>query len=66
MLVQTALNIVCNPDVQRGAMFIGENVHPIVVVAYLSQKGSEMFRFAQHDKIQHFAAEHARVLFPKT
>ena len=43
MLVQTALNVVCDPDVQCVAMFIGENVHPVVVVAYASQKKSEMF-----------------------
>ena len=43
MLVQTALNVICDSDVQRGAMFVGENVHPVVVVAYSSQKESEMF-----------------------
>jgi hypothetical protein len=36
VLVQTALNVVCDPDVQCVAMFVGENVHPVVVVAYAS------------------------------
>jgi hypothetical protein len=52
MLVQTALNVICDSDIQRRAMFVRENVHPVVVVAYLSQKRSEMFRFAQHDKFK--------------
>jgi len=43
MLVQTALNVVRDPDVQCVAMFVGQNVHPVVVVAYASQKKSEMF-----------------------
>jgi hypothetical protein len=51
MLVQTALNVVCDPDVQCVAMFVGQNVHPVVVVAYASQKKLEMFCFAQHDRI---------------
>ena len=34
MLVQTARDVVCHPNVQRGAVFVGENVHPIVVVAH--------------------------------
>jgi hypothetical protein len=42
MLVQTALNVVRDPDVQCVAMFVGQNVHPVVVVAYASQKKSEM------------------------
>jgi hypothetical protein len=54
MLVQPPLNVVCDPDVQCGAMFGGENVNPIIVVAYPSQKQSEMFRFAQHDRIARF------------
>jgi hypothetical protein len=38
VLVQTALNIICDSKVQRDAMFVRENGHPVVVVAYLSQK----------------------------
>ena len=34
MLVQTARDVVCHPNVQRAAVFVGENVHPIVVVAH--------------------------------
>jgi len=43
VLVQTTLNVICDSDVQRGAMFVGKNVKPVVVVAYSSQKESEMF-----------------------
>ena len=50
VLEQTATNVVCDPDVQRRAMFIAENVHPIIVVSHASQKESEMFRSAQHDR----------------
>jgi hypothetical protein len=42
VLVQTPLNAICDSDVQRVAMFVGQNVHPVVVVAYASQKKSEM------------------------
>ena len=34
MLVQTARDVVRHPNVQRGPVFVGENVHPIVVVAH--------------------------------
>jgi hypothetical protein len=34
MLVQRARDIIRHPNVQRGAVFVGENVHPIVVVAH--------------------------------
>jgi hypothetical protein len=34
MLVQTARDVVRHPNVQRGAVFVGGNVHPIVVVAH--------------------------------
>jgi hypothetical protein len=54
MLVQTTANVVCDPGVQSRAMFVRQNVDPVVVVAHASQRESEMFRFAQHDKIQRF------------
>jgi hypothetical protein len=54
MLVRSPPNVVRDPDVQCGAVFGSENVHPVVVIAYLSQKESEMFRFAQHDKMLRF------------
>ncbi len=38
MLVQTAAKIVCDSDVQRRAMFVSQNVHPVVVVAHAFQK----------------------------
>jgi hypothetical protein len=38
VLEQTPAKVVCDPDIQRGAMFIGENVHPVIVVAHPSQK----------------------------
>ena len=34
MLVQTPENIVSDPDVQCRAVFVRENVHPIVVIAH--------------------------------
>jgi hypothetical protein len=34
MLVQTTRDIIHHPNVQRGAVFVGEKVHPIVVVAH--------------------------------
>ena len=34
MLVQASANIVRDPNVQRRAMVVGKNVHPIVVVAH--------------------------------
>jgi hypothetical protein len=34
VLVQTARDVIRNPDIQRGAVFVGKNVHPIVVVAH--------------------------------
>jgi len=37
MLVQTAANVVCDPYVQTRATFIGENVHPVVVIAHTSK-----------------------------
>ena len=34
VLVQTTGDVICNPDIQCGAVFVGENVHPIVVIAH--------------------------------
>ena len=34
MLVQPPRDVICNPDIQCGAVFVGENVHPIVVIAH--------------------------------
>ena len=38
VLVKTSRDIIRDPDVQRGAMFIGEDVKPIVVIAHASRK----------------------------
>src|SRR5205823_5992694 len=54
MLVQMAANIVCVPYIQSCAMLVRKNVHPVIVVEHPSQKRSEMFRFAQHDRIARF------------
>ena len=32
MLVQTAYDVICGRYVQRRAVFVGQNVHPVVVV----------------------------------
>ena len=37
MLVQTARDVVRYPNVQRRAVFVGENVHPIVVIAHSTE-----------------------------
>src|SRR5215471_9867365 len=37
MLIQTQGNVVRHPNVQSRATLIGENVHPVVVVAHSSQ-----------------------------
>ena len=37
MLVQTAGNVVRDPDVQGRAVFVRENVHPIVVVSHATE-----------------------------
>jgi hypothetical protein len=37
MLVQPACDVTCNPDIQCGAVFVGENVDPIVVIAHATQ-----------------------------
>ncbi len=37
MLVQTAHNVICDPDVQRRAVFVGQNVHPAVVITHESE-----------------------------
>jgi hypothetical protein len=50
VLIQAADNVVSHPNIQRGAALIGEDVHPIIVVAHTSRIQSEMFRFAQHDR----------------
>lgn len=34
VLTQSARDIVRDSDVQRGAMLVGENVHPMAVVAH--------------------------------
>ena len=34
VLVQTACNVIRNPDIQCRIAFVGENVHPIVVIAH--------------------------------
>ena len=34
VLVQTTRDIIRDPDIQRGAMVIGEDVYPVVVVAH--------------------------------
>jgi hypothetical protein len=34
VLVQTMRDVIRDPDIQRRAAFVGENVHPIVVVAH--------------------------------
>ena len=38
MLMQTQSNIVRHTNVQSRTTFVGENVHPVVVVAHSSQK----------------------------
>ena len=43
VLVQTTRNITRDPDVQRGAMFIGEDVHPIIVVAHATRNNQRCF-----------------------
>ncbi len=37
MLVQPARDAIRNPDIQCGAVLVGENVHPIVVIAHTIQ-----------------------------
>jgi hypothetical protein len=37
MLVQPARDVICNPDIHCGAVFVGENVDPIVVIAHAIQ-----------------------------
>ena len=43
MLVQTAGNVICNANVQRGAVFVRENVHPIVVVTHRTRSNQRCF-----------------------
>ena len=38
VLVKTSRDITRDPDVQRGAMFIGEDVYPVVVITHASRK----------------------------
>ena len=37
VLVQTARDIIRNPDVKRRAAFVGQNVHPVIVVAHANR-----------------------------
>jgi hypothetical protein len=34
MLVQPARDVICDPDVQCRAVFVGQNVDPVVVIAH--------------------------------
>jgi hypothetical protein len=43
VLVETARDIIRDPDVQRGAMFIGEDVYPVVVIAHASRNNQRCF-----------------------
>ena len=43
VLVKTSRDIIRDPDVQRGAMFIGEDVYPVVVIAHASRNGQNCF-----------------------
>jgi hypothetical protein len=43
VLVQTTRDVIRNPDIQRGAVFVGKNVHPIVVIAHASRNGQRCF-----------------------
>jgi len=43
MLVQAASDIACDPNVQGRAVFIGEHVHPVVVVTYTNKKNPRCF-----------------------
>jgi hypothetical protein len=37
MLIEAAADAIRNPNIQRGVVFIGKNVHPIIVIAHLSR-----------------------------
>jgi hypothetical protein len=43
MLVQTAGNVICDPNVQRGAMLVRDNVNPIVVVTHRTRNNQRCF-----------------------
>jgi hypothetical protein len=43
VLVQTTRDIIRDPDIQRGAMFIGEDVYPVVVIAHASRNNQRCF-----------------------
>jgi hypothetical protein len=43
VLVQTTRDIIRDPDIQRGAMFIGEDVYPLVVIAHASRNNQRCF-----------------------
>ena len=51
MLPYAALQVVRHSDVQRRAMFVGKDIDPIAVIRHLAEQ-SEMFRFAQHDRLK--------------
>ena len=53
-LVQTSRDIIRDPDVQRGAMFIGEDVYPVVVIAHASRNGQRCLKAWPH--ASHFVA----------
>ena len=53
VLVQ-ARDIIRDPDVQRGAMFIGEDVYPVVVIAHASRNGQRCLKAWPH--ASHFVA----------
>jgi hypothetical protein len=46
MLIQKARNIIRDPNVQRRAVSVGENVHPIVVVTHRRRSNQRCFREA--------------------
>ncbi len=43
MLAQAEADVISDPDIQRGAAFVRENVHPIVVIAHASRKNQRCF-----------------------
>jgi len=43
MLVQTPRNIIRDPNVQCGAMFVGWNVYPVVVIAHAGRNSQRCF-----------------------
>ena len=54
VLVQTTQDVIRDPDIQCSAAFVGENVHPIVVLAHANRNNQRCLKAWPH--ASHFVA----------